>query len=901
MVFFAAAALASLPGARAIGADGITWQVPLYASLPSAELLSNTIATRDATGTELLVVGAGWIASGNFNSELATRVIALDRRDGSRHWQTELNEACAIPPRELKLNRLHLFAMPDGDIGVAMDAQHQGIYPPYLVSACYARLSADGRILWARTDKATSPAQSFTVHTLRTFRNGDFAVAGLHGRRFRTTRLSAQDGRVLWSSESDFQHSDRTFTPKVALLEVDPATDDLVLLNHGDSSDAPPAMLSRVDGRNGRTIWHQSWCADSYWTGRLAPTKDRGVAFSLECTYQEFDEFRFGIADGAGASDHRLPFPRSHRPISFQHGPTGDVFAVGGIEIDGTQSAIARVSAASGRILWTVPDSIGGPNGQGFGPNLPLAVSAAGLFVWEPFRQQNVYSPPSPMRLTRFDPDDGHLVDQRDIPLAAAETLRVTQMSMLPDGSLFLSALPWGSQFAGGWFWLSTIGADLDTEWLRREPVAAEHAVLTGTARGDFDASPLTVPTKSGPPGLLVATLAIGDVLSNDLPVGEPVVHRLARSDGRSLWRWRPQDELPYAPARLHAFASDGDSYAYAAGRFTAGAREPFITRIDVADGRTRWQISEPVLSLARHGADALYTADETGVSRLSPIDGRSVWRIQFAEDMPTTATPSVAVGPDGNPIVALASPGGPLHVLKLAARDGHVLWTVREQKGYAPAVQLATLADGDVVISSPPMRLRRDTGEVVWRRDALATSGMQISADGRIAFRKIEADSSPATRAILDAATGATLWSENLSAFESTYPYLPLAFDRDGSLLVVNASEDDFRVRRVSPSDASAREMARIGSANNRYGRYLEGRSPKPTDLAVDIDGSVYFLADLENEEGGPLSALVTKAIRIGGADGPDTPAWKPRHDARPLPPLLRSRPDRVAPGSVP
>lgn len=505
------------------------------------------------------------------------------------------------------------------------------------------------------------------------------------------------------------------------------------------------------------------------------------------------------------------------------------------------------------------------------------------------------------MRLTRFDPDDGRLVDQRDIPLAAAENLRVARMSMLPDGSLFLSALPWGSLFAGSWFWLSTIGVDLDTEWLRREPVAAEHAVLTGTARGDFDASPLAVPTKSGPPGLLVATLAIGDVLSNDLPAGEPVVHRLARSDGHSLWRWRPQDELPYAPARLHAFASDGDSYAYAAGRFIAGTREPFIARIDVADGHTRWQISEPVLSLARHGPDALYTADETGVSRLSPVDGRSVWRIQFADDMPTTATPSVAVGPDGNPIVALASPGGPLHVLKLAAGDGHVLWKVRQQKGYAPAVQLATLADGDVVISSPPMRLRRDTGEVVWRRDALDTSGMQISADGRIAFRKIEADSSPAARAILDAATGATLWSENLSAFESTYPYLPLAFDRDGSLLVVNASEDDFRVRRVSPSDASAREMARIASANNRYGRYREGRSPKPTDLAVDIDGSVYFLADLENEEGGPLSVLVTKAIRIGGADGPDTPAWKPRHDARPLPPLLRSRPDRVAPGPVP
>lgn len=886
ILLFCALALAS-SAACATSIDEVVWRVPLYTPLPSADSLDDQIATHDSSGAELLVFGTTWsLPYAGTYGHAASRVVALDRRDGSRRWQTELNAACALPAHELERGVFRLSALPNGDVAVALSARLEFLYGPDQVSACYARLdAADGRILWARTEAAPSQEKSFKVYSLKAFRNGDLAVNGIHAARGRTLRLSAQDGRTLWSAESTLVRSS-VFLPFDS-MEVDPATDDVMLMSPAQDGAYPPLELRRLDGRTGQTIWHKSYCTALHWIdGRLSAIEGGGVAFSFRCMDEQSspDKFTFGIASDAGASAHDLEFGIKDGSPSIQHGPSGDVFIAGQLRLDGVETAIARFSAANGRMIWSVPGKIGGPDGTPRISTLRVAIDASSLFAWEVF-QPSMPPGQTSTRVTRFDPESGQLIAQRDIPVAAFESLSgsATNPRILPNGSLSLAALP--KLAATGWLWVSTIGRDLETIWQRREAVAAEQFSVSGPIRNFGGNSPLIVPAASGPSGVLIAALATEDGGPFEKTIGQPTVFRLARRDGRKLWEWRPKAELPSTQGQIHSFTSDGETDAYVAGAFRLGADGPFLARIDITDGHTVWQVPLRVLSLLQRGDDALYAADETSLYRLSVADGQVIWRAEIPQAAAWGNVPGLGVGRDGNPVVALSLQWSGLprkvRVAKFDAADGSVRWQVDQPTldfDERTATELAVLANGDVVVSRPAMRLRSENGEPIWRRADLSTYGMTASSNGRLAFRLARTDEST-MRICLDASTGATLWSEALSAANARYDRLPLAFDRAGDLLLVDTTNDDLRVRRVFVDGRAGQEVARI-PAFNLYGDYREGSSPRPTDLAVGPDGSAYLLTDLPEEK---WEAAVATIVRIGEATAP----WQREHEARPLPPL--------------
>lgn len=874
--------------ARAANADDVVWRAPLYTPLPSAESLKGQVATRDSSGTELLVLGTTWSLPyvGIFGS-VASRVVALDRSDGSRRWQSELNDACGFPADELEPGAFHLTALPNGDIAVALVGRIEMLYGPNQLSACYARLGADdGRILWARTEVASSPDESFDVHSLKSFRNGDFAVAGTHAGHGRTLRLSGQDGRIRWSTESTWVRPSLVFPFDV--MEVDPATDDVMLMSPAPSPDYSPLELKWLDGRTGEMVWNRPYCTNSHWTrGQLSPVEGRGVAFSFRCLDRSLgpDEFGFGVADVAGAGVHQIPLDTRVGSISLEHVPSGDLIIAGQFWLDEVETAVARFSAASGTVVWSVPGKIGGPDGTGNLSTLRVAADASSFFAWE-LIEPLAFPRYSSIRLTRFDAQSGQRIEQRDMPLAEREALseETANLRLLVDGSLALSAL---SEFTStGWLWVSRVGPDLESIWQRHEPVTAEQPSVTGPIRNFGGNSTLIVPAASGPSGVLVAVLAIDDSGPFEKTAGQPTVFRVARRDGRKLWEWHPDTAFPSIQGQIHSFVSDGETHAYLAGEFMIGVTGPFLARIDIADGHTLWQTPLRVLSLVQGGDDALYAADETSLYRLSATDGRVIWRTTTIDGGDWGNAPGLGVGPDGNPVIALpAGWSGPLRnvrVIKFNGQDGSVRWQADRSAAlpFDATTALAVLADGDVVVSNPAMRLRSGDGAPVWQRADLFSSGRMVSTEGRVAFDRVAIGESGVVRLCLDASTGATLWSGGRSAANPRYADLPLAFDRAGSLVFVDTTDVDLRIRRTSPDGRPAEEIARI-PALHLSGGYGEGVASRPADVTVGADGAVYVLADLPEEQN---QAAIATVIRVSSPD-----ASERAHDVRPLPPVLR------------
>jgi hypothetical protein len=378
--------------------------------------------------------------------------------------------------------------------------------------------------------------------------------------------------------------------------------------------------------------------------------------------------------------------------------------------------------------------------------------------------------------------------------------------------------------------------------------VAALAAAASTPSRADAWIVRLGTPRSSAGP---VVADARGDVfaaLQYELPhhSGGVSVLKLSRGDGRTLWK-----RALIGPGREHSdevhqllVASNGDVIA-GGGVERNGSVDVFVTRLAGADGRPRWRrfvdgasdrdhydeaqamamdASGDVIavgSLEAATAPLYHSTLDLAVVKLDGRTGAERWRFVLdGSGHHADSAGAVAVDRAGDVLVGgyISEPGAapgyylaPSIVLKLAGRDGSLVWT-RKFDAVWRLDSIAIDPAGDVVIAGTAYssvgtgddfavaKLSGPTGAVVWEArtsgstgrwqeafDVAVLSGGDVAAVG---FLADDADAKSLSIVRFDGASGAVRWRRDAQGSDG-YGFGRAVVESAGESLLVGG---DFR-----------------------------------------------------------------------------------------------------------
>jgi outer membrane protein assembly factor BamB len=286
------------------------------------------------------------------------------------------------------------------------------------------------------------------------------------------------------------------------------------------------------------------------------------------------------------------------------------------------------------------------------------------------------------------------------------------------------------------------------------------------------------------------------------------------------------------------------------------------------------------------------HDAQHTGMA--SPIQGTGAvgdkkWTFMTGDTDPVDSSPSLS--PDGK-IVYIGGLDGNLYALD--AKSGKKVWvaTLGERIDSSPAVS----PDGKAVYigvtlsenSGRIQALNAESGEVLWtyKTSAMVTSSPTLSSDGKTVY----VGAWDGTIFALDAATGAELWSEDLSEGEGIRArvFSSPALSPDGKILFIgNSNGMMYAISTVengeiiwskelggglsdSPAVSANGKVVYVGSTNNnvyalnaKSGKVLwmcQTSGPVYSSPAISPDGKTIYVGS----DDGKLYAINAKTGKV-------------------------------------
>ena len=381
----------------------------------------------------------------------------------------------------------------------------------------------------------------------------------------------------------------------------------------------------------------------------------------------------------------------------------------------------------------------------------------------------------------------------------------------------------------------------------------------------DPDARSVMLLSDAGTPGVVLAGRAqIRDAFQIQ-PPGTPWLAKIAQADGALLWTWHFADyaEGYFAEAVIGA---DGDIVAVGTHflpNYTAFGL--FVIKIDAATGALRWRVDGPMQDVFGTGValDAVGNVLVIGahdwvaheVTKYAGDTGALLWSAGVP-DPDAWDDAIVVVDSDDNVVAAggyeISDNGQILEdgiqVAKYRSSDGHLLWARRFVSSFGAMVHaLRILPGGDIAVAGgfaddiELVRLRGDSGAVVWERADLDAQDMLVDDEGRI----VVAGSPNAPDTIipiediqrLDAANGTTLWRQEL--FARTYSAAwRVRIGIDGQLLAgftVEQGRDMFGAAGLDLATGALRwwyAPIGVGADDDRF----------PVGILQGADGAIYY-----------------------------------------------------------
>lgn len=659
-----------------------------------------------------IVVWSGW--SG------ATEIRKLSGATGRDIWRQEVDEIIE---------------------GIALDSEGDVLVAGAVANRfAIVKLSGvDGEELW-RTVLLDGRAQAVVADF-----SGDIFAAGFAGNRNYVTKVRGSNGERVW------EYGDPAGEARAIAVD---SSGDIVLGGSG-------GYIVKLAGEDGRRQWSTFPCNPVIGAATLAITLDGSTsvlaAGSTFFQSRDFSVFRLNASDGmelwcssidgeSGASDHA---------VAVQVDSTGYVIAAGYTENEEAESrdfTVAKFAYDTGEEQWRVTIDGAGEN-RSADRALAIASDDSGN-IFAAGEVQNDDSPKD-FSVVKVAGATGHLDWRRDLSGTASKgNDRARAIAVHPDGDAVAAGetenAGTGTDFTvlklassdGAERWRYLISGDANGRDLALDVSVDDmgYIVAAGQIENIATKSDIVVvklvPSdgtelwhtvlRGGIDGsdhaTSVAIDATGDVLvagttENPMSGRDFTVSKLARDDGKELWRAVLRGSFPQSVDESTAIAVNGEGNLVAAG---------FI------DGRT----------VGGTGA----TDTDFLVVMLDGGSGEERWRqvITGTDENSTDVARAVSIDTAGDVIAAGSTEEDRdvnlrFAVFKLSGVTGEEIWRHAQGTSFSQALDVAVDSMGDVfasgILSSwtgtdfTIMKLAGGGGEELWRRDVTG-SGAGTTSD---------------------------------------------------------------------------------------------------------------------------------------------------------------------------
>jgi hypothetical protein len=698
----------------------------------------------------------------------------------------------------------------------------QALDPPASGFSCVMRLRAvDGQVLWSRTLIAS--AATLGIYSLIEDGQGQLLAAGRKGSNALILKLDGQSGQTLWEHEIPADSGAKLRGFAIA-ADADNAIVDL-LAKASDGSSSQRLVAVGID--SGSEQWSLGHCAGGQYVAyqrygsdvRLRMLADSTVEYVASCkdgSNPSVELGRLQAATGVPVWQRTLAASSLSRAVI---GVEGNLLLEGAIVVDGAELGVARLDTSDAHLQWSMPRPAVPPLMEPYTSNR-YVIAGPYLHVLE----LNVifYDYVDSATVATYALDSGQLLGRFDagFPVNNLVVPINASIAAFGNGDVLVTALSGWNRYVGSRLFETRMNAlDGQAGWTRQTPVMASFP-FKPTAEMQTDR--LMAWNGKGKPGLLLAGHAIN---SNNYDY--PRAAKIDATDGRVLWRCQLDKGIR---GNLTATFSDHEDNAILVGSNGLDNPPLLLAKLDGTNGQTLWEASDSVSRVALDG-----TLDASGNILL------------LLHYNATDTEASFRVG-------------------KRSAADGASLWeTVIPESGYSIADDRRVLAspDGSVLVLGSWMtdsstvgmqvaRLGNTSGTIEWRRKLpgltqIVPALMRVLANGDV----IVATGASAWR--IDAATGNVEWQQSLP-----FHALSMVVDHQGGFVIGGF------VSGVNYADRRA--VARINAASGlvtwtRQLPLLISSSHSELVSAVEIAADGNILAASGDERNGQGLASIALA----------------------------------------
>jgi len=405
----------------------------------------------------------------------------------------------------------------------------------------------------------------------------------------------------------------------------------------------------------------------------------------------------------------------------------------------------------------------------------------------------------------------------------------------------------------------------------------ADDEGIPAVLRPAFDKRSSMLFSGAGVPG----SIAAGSMETDDGDL--PVVAKLSKTDGRSLWRWTWSAPGAIAPSygRIFQAAVDPAGQVFVTGTVNVSSEHvarSFLAKLDGASGTELWRIYGDARTYGYSAA-----VDDSGNIVVASIGvtfsgsvgasahiiekhrgdtGALIWSTSLPDGDSWYDDLRVVVDADGNAIMAgrYQTPSAPqgqssVRIAKLRGSDGAVLWahlSVMPQVIYGEVRFLQVVGSRDVlasVLGDGLLYLNSD-GSTRWSRpltDDFDPDDFAADSQRGIYFATSMPqtpghDDALATFGRIDMATGADIWTARLSGGTYRAVGTGIGIGNDGVVLATWTYRRDFEpptinVTALDESNGHANWTAPFGGNETQSSGLSHG-------VAQDADGSIFVCA---------------------------------------------------------
>lgn len=826
-------------------AQTVAWQAQVTTQVPAGDdvtMANAALATPPQSPTVALV-----LVETDLDDRYQYRAIATDPADGSQRWSTDLGPDCETRDSSYEL----VVPMPGGDAVVVV----QGVDQASLLFSCVRRLSGvDGHVVWSNT--LHPPGLSLNLYAMQVDAEGHLVAAGRKQGNALVMRMDADTGSELWQHEIVAAAG----TSLRAIAAINGSGDRTVvhLLSQPASGDASLRLVG-LSTSAGTERWNFPHCVGGLYVAyqsrendvRLRMLADGTVEFASKCVAGQVPSVELGRLNAlTGAVVWQRTLSESNMYSGFID-VNGFFHVEGKLRVDGIDVDLARLDPVDGALIWSLPQT---PIPAPMEPYVSNQVVVTDAYVHVLERYIGIIDYVTSATVATYAASNGQLLGRAPVNLPPPNELAVPRsvsIGAFGDGDVLVATTTGANRRVGSRLLETRLRAvDGTIGWTRQTPIMAPHPLVPLAA---FQSTRQMSWNDKGTPGIVLAGRGI-----NPENYDYPRIAKLARLDGRVLWRWEPDKRV-----RGNVVAALGDEQGDLIVAGSNGWDDPplLLAKLNGVDGSVLWEQSagaRPALDATLDAAGSILLAlgsDDAPIStvrvaRYSAVDGQRLWEVPIQQGYEGEAGENRILAQADGSVVALspysdgAAGQSGMQVAKFATADGSLLWLRRlpGQTSSDPATPLS-LPGGDLVVASRDLiwRVNGATGAVQWQKSLPQwTWSVIVDAEGQI--MTAGAKDGLRTLARLNASNGAILWARQLplgNATASSELASKLALASDGNILVAGGNGYDKNVlaKLAVSNGATLWELGMVPSTS-----VSTSQSRYPVGILESTDHNVYF-----------------------------------------------------------